>query len=70
MIRLTSRSEDAAFLAEHVRQRPGSPIERCSCGWVGADWRAHMRAVLVPWLEERRLALRARLLTEEGVERP
>jgi hypothetical protein len=43
---------------------------RCSCGWIGVDWEAHRRRVLADWLEERRLALRARLLEEEGVEAP
>jgi hypothetical protein len=60
----------SAFLAGHVRRPVSGSARHCSCGWIGPDWEAHRRRVLADWLEERRLALRARLLTEEGVEAP
>ena len=69
-VRLVSGAAAAAFLAGHVRRAPGGSVSRCSCGWIGGDWPAHRRRVLTAWLEERRLALRARLLEEEGVEVP
>ncbi|MGO9177801.1 MAG: hypothetical protein ACLQHS_00805 [Candidatus Limnocylindrales bacterium] len=69
-LRLTSGQAASAFLAGHVRRVSGGTAMRCSCGWIGVDWEAHRRRVLADWLEERRLALRARLLEEEGVEAP
>ena len=70
LIRLTSARAEVAFLAGHLLRVPPGPVMRCSCGWAGADWYAHRRRVLAAWLEEQRLALRARLLDEEGVDRP
>jgi hypothetical protein len=69
-LRLTSGQAASAFLAGHVRRVSGGSAMHCSCGWIGPDWGAHRRRVLADWLEERRLALRARLLDEEGVEAP
>ena len=69
-LRLTSGQAASAFLAGHVRRLAGGTAMRCSCGWMGPDWEAHRRRVLAVWLEEHRLALRARLLDEEGVEAP
>lgn len=70
LIRLTSEREEVAFLAGHLLRAPAGPSMRCSCGWSGQDWYVHRRRVLEAWLEERRLNLRARLLVEEGVDRP
>jgi len=69
-LHLSAERAAAAFLARHVRRAAGGSAMHCSCGWIGPDWPVHRRHVLVAWLEERRLALRARLLTEEGVEAP
>ena len=69
-LHVASQRAAAAFLAGHLRRASGGTAMRCSCGWIGLDWAVHRRHVLVAWLEERRLALRARLLTEEGVETP
>ncbi len=71
LIRLISEEEVAAFLARHApRSLRGSDETHCACGWIGADWTAHRRRVLAELLEDRRAALRERLLSEEGVERP
>jgi len=69
-LRFTSDQAASAVLAGHVRRLGGGSAGHCSCGWMGADWEAHRRRVLAAWREERRLALRARLLAEEGVEAP
>lgn len=71
LIRLISEEDATRFLARHApRPLRGSDEVLCSCGWSGVDWTAHRRRVLTDLLEERRRALRARLLTEEGVDRP
>ena len=69
-IQLASNRAAPGFLAGHRRRAAGGSARHCSCGWIGADWPVHRRRVTVGWLEERRLALRARLLAEEGVELP
>ena len=69
-LHLTSENAATTFLAGHIRRRSAGSAMHCSCGWIGLDWQAHRRHVLVGWLDERRLAWRARLLTEEGVETP
>jgi len=69
-IHLASNVAAAGFLAGHRRRAASGSAMQCSCGWIGPDWPVHRRHVLVGWLEERRLAVRARLLVEEGVEVP
>lgn len=68
-IHIATREEADALFAEHVCLAAG-PAARCACGWHGEDWPRHRAIVLAAWLEARRRALRARLLQEEGVERP
>ncbi len=68
--RLIPGQAASAFLAGHVRRPVSGSAMHCSCGWIGVDWEAHRRRVLADWLEERRLALRARLLDEEGIDAP
>ncbi len=68
-IHIATLEETDALLAAHVCLA-GGPLARCACGWHGEDWRRHRAIVLAAWLNARRLALRARLLEEEGVERP
>jgi hypothetical protein len=68
-IRVATREEANALLTEHVCLAAG-PAARCACGWHGEDWARHRGIVLAAWMELRRRALRARLLAEEGVERP
>jgi len=68
-IRIATREEVNALLAEHVCLAAG-PAASCACGWHGEDWPCHRGIVLAAWTEERRRALRARLLAGEGVERP
>ena len=71
LIRLISEEDATRFLARHSpRPLRGSEDVLCSCGWSGTDWTAHRRRLLTALLEERRQALRERLLAEEGVDRP
>ncbi len=67
---ITTRDDDLTFLARHVRCLSTGPLQQCACGWAGIDWCQHREAALAGWLEAQRRALRARLLSEEGVDRP
>lgn len=68
-IRICRREEAQEFLDRHALVVAGA-VACCSCGWVGIDWPTHQRLSLTAWLELKRRALRARLLAEEGVQRP
>ncbi len=72
-IRLASLDEELVFVAAHseliTRVSPGGACA-CTCGWIGTSWRRHFEDAFLEWVEERRRALRARLLAEEGVARP
>ncbi len=72
-IRLATPDERIRFAARHmelVTWTDLGPIEACSCGWLGQGWRCHVETAYSAWLHDRRVALRARLLREEGVAEP
>ncbi len=69
-LHITTREEARKFLAGHERCAATGPLALCTCGWAGIDWWQHRDTALRAWLEAQRRALRARLLAEEGVERP
>ena len=69
-LQITTHEEAVRFLADHERCASAGALALCTCGWAGIDWWQHRSVVLAAWLEARRRALRARLLAEEGVERP
>ena len=69
-LHITSDEEALKFLASHKRCATTGPLAPCTCGWAGTDWWQHRHTVFGAWLEGQRRALRARLLVEEGVQRP
>jgi hypothetical protein len=65
---VTSHQTTTTFFEGQVNRLAAGSVSEFQRGWIRADREAHRPPVLAVGLMPRRLALRARLLTQEGVE--